>query len=506
MASLNDLINVQFVDAVTHDIVDTSDVLGVIMPYHWGPAGKVNVFDSQSFYEAYPEAKNGVVNVTDAYNTYYQIKSYFANGGSKVAVYRPTDTQYGNPTEIITGKYLAFKYNGLPCISGDLTLVVSGPTGGNYEVKFKVGSTVVESFEGQLTDAEGTDEGESTYLPTILANKSQYMQIVGMAPTGIRTAKWIATGIVLKAEAEYTGDPVAAEDLVEGTTYYKAADTPAVVNTDYGFPGTYTPSRSEELHLDDAFATGDTIEGGATQFIEYNALVDAYQSATFFIPIAGESWSSSNNKFVLDIEGTEKIKCFGTYHGINCNAGVAGAYAKVAQNNNLNQVASARTYGAYIGNITSSKSFTSVLTDANIGKITVFNAPSGPQIFGVRNSYASSKAGSYFSKANVTRVLAALLRNIKPLCLDAIHTQTAADAILRSQFETRLNNVMNTFIGNRDLQPDSIAICNASNNSDAQTLGGQILNVILKCHFIGLVEMVNIKVVATDSSVTTEIV
>lgn len=485
MANYNDLINVTFEDAVTYGTTDTTDILGVIMPYHWGPAGKVNIFNKQEFYDAYPEFIPPLVTVSSAYNTYYQIKSFFNNGGSRVAVYRPEiATEYhaesaGSPaavTPIIDGgtQYLVFKYPGIPNVNSGIKLASAQVVndGNTYEVLFTngVASTepeyvVYEWFRGQLTDPSGvTEMGETTYLPKILEQKSQYMQIVDV-PSGITPT--------------FTPIPTTAQTVGEGTSY---------------------------LHT--VFCTSATLT--PTMFLNFNPTVNAYNSSVAFVgqsdtgnETAGTtSYANVKDKFAIKVKGTESVKVFNTFHTIDCNAGVAGAYSNIARQTHLNQIASAQAYGAYSGTLTSSETFQSALTNMNDGIVTVFNNNGSPQIFGTRNSFNPGHSGSYFARCNVSRVLASILKNVLAQCVDVIHTDTAANAVSRKMFETNLNNIIGQYISTQDLQADSIAICNASNNSDAQTQGGTILNIILALHFIGLVEKINIRVIATETGVT----
>jgi len=454
----NDLINISFEDAVLHANTDNSDILGVIMPFYWGVAGKVNVLNQQDFYNMYPEFKRSDVTLTNVQTPYAQIKSYFTNGGSRVAVYRPavSGELFGNDSSI-TGlggtSYVAFKYPGLPPIEGTLYVGGAGTTA-SATVTFANGSdpdatgyVEYESFTGQLDNPNATDEGESTYLPTILANKSKYMQIVTTAPTAIQS---------------YT--PGAGSATIEGV---------------FGSEETLTP----------------------TQFLEYNATIDGFSTSVAFTPKPGVG-TITPSKFHICVDGSESVKVFGEYKTISCNAGVAGAYARVAKEVHTNQIASARSYGAFKGTLTTDIPFSTVKTNMEAGIVSVFNSSTGPQIFGTNNTNYSAKKGSYFSKCNVSRVLAAILRQIIPLALDTIHTDTAANPITRRVFETALNGVINGFISSQDLQSDSKAICDGTNNDDTQTQGGKLLNIILSLHFIGLVEKVNIRVVATDSSVT----
>lgn len=484
MANYNDLINVTFEDAVTYGTTDTTDILGVIMPYHWGPAGKVNIFNKQEFYDAYPEFVPPRVTIGDVYKPYYRIKSFFNNGGSRVAVYRPEiASEYfaednGAETPAITpiggevtGKYLVFKYPGLPNINASVKLK-SGHIvneSGVWDVMLtngieygQSGHVAYEWFSGQLTDPSGvTEMGESTYLPKILEQKSQYMQIVESTA----------------AAAEFI--PI---------------------------PDTWTPTMPTgegAPTIASVFCTSATLT--PTMFLEYDETADKYNSSCFFTegPITVPTQAPTRkNKFDINVLGTESIKVFNSFHTIGCNAGVAGAYSNIARQTHLNQIASAQAYGAYSGTLTSGLTFQNALDCMALGYVSVFNSNGSPQIFGTRNSFNVGHEGSYFARCNVSRVLASVLKNVLLQCVDVIHTDTAANAVSRKMFETNLNNIIGQYISTQDLQADSIAICNGSNNTDAQTQGGTILNIILALHFIGLVEKINIRVIATETGVT----
>lgn len=469
MATYNDLINVTFEDAVTYGTTDTTDILGVIMPYHWGPAGKVNIFNKQEFYDAYPEklcahlASNQPLAST--YDTYYKVKSFFNNGGSRVAVYRNEDDAYYGNTTLVEGFYAAFKYRGLPpdlqnILANSIVFTINADTGIATVSLYNSASTgentvLVETFSGQLTNETAVSEtGETTYLPKILEQKSQYLKLIDSAPTAIGTS--------------------------------------------------YTPSpEGDTCTLASIFATSATLV--PTMFLEHDNDIDAYNSSVAFIPTTTNDntiVASGTGKFDINVHGGESIKVFGTFHEISCEAGVAGAYSNIARQTHLNQIASAQAYGAYAGTLFSGSTFQEALTNMNNGIVTVFNSNGSPQIFGTRNGYNQSHSGSYFARCNVSRVLASVLKNVLAQCVDVIHTDTAANAVSRKMFETNLNNIIGQYISTQDLQADSIAICNGSNNTDAQTQGGTILNIILALHFIGLVEKINIRVIATETGVT----
>ena len=139
-----------------------------------------------------------------------------------------------------------------------------------------------------------------------------------------------------------------------------------------------------------------------------------------------------------------------------------------------------------------------------LGINSVYTSKRGNIIWGTRTMY--SKQSSYFGKTNVMRVCSAILKNIYPIAVETLHTDAASNPITRASLSTMLNSVLDTFIANQDLHADSVADCSDSINTDYLTKGGTVLNIILRLHFIGLVERVSIKIIATDTSVTAEFV
>ena len=155
------------------------------------------------------------------------------------------------------------------------------------------------------------------------------------------------------------------------------------------------------------------------------------------------------------------------------------------------------------GSLISSLSNSEVIELHKEGVNSVHNTSAGPQIFGVKSLHPRQL--SYYGKANISRVLSIILKNVLEAVNGIIHTATAADEIQRSSFEVSLNTILSNFIASRDIGDESNASVSAELNADANTNGGEILNIELTIRFYKLVEMVNIKVIATDSSVTVEL-
>ena len=218
----------------------------------------------------------------------------------------------------------------------------------------------------------------------------------------------------------------------------------------------------------------------------------------------GVASNAKGNKFCIAVQGREIISLFGYRFTLNCTAGYCGKMINVAKEAHLNQIASGYVYGTYGGSLKESLLSGPAIDLMELGVNSVFTSNRGNIIWGTRTMY--SKQSSYFGKANVMRVCSMILKNIYPIAVETLHTDAASNPITRASVSTMLNSVLDTFIANQDLHADSIADCSDSINTDYLTKGGTVLNIILRLHFIGLVERVSIKIIATDTSVTAEFV
>lgn len=214
--------------------------------------------------------------------------------------------------------------------------------------------------------------------------------------------------------------------------------------------------------------------------------------------------SSKGSKFCIAIQGQEYFSVLGRRFTLNCVGGYAGAMVNIAKEAHLNQIASGYVYGNYGGSLKKSLLSGPVIDLMEEGINSVYTSSRGNLIWGTRTRYG--RQSSYFGKINVMRVCSMLLKNIFPIAIETLHTDAASNPITRASLSTMLNSVIDRYITNQDLQPDSYADCSDSINTDYLTKGGTVLNIILMLHFIGLVERVSIKIIATDTSVTAEFV
>lgn len=223
----------------------------------------------------------------------------------------------------------------------------------------------------------------------------------------------------------------------------------------------------------------------------------------------GKIDSNGMARFSAGIVGWE-LYSMSTIYGdarfdMDCTAGWAGRICVVAKSlRNRNQPPSYKAYGAFSGSLVRSLSFDSVVKlhdEDGIGS--VYNSTTGNYIFDIRSLWGIGE--SYFARLNVMRVCAALLGQTFDIVEGVIHTDAAANRNSRLRLESRLNSLITEMIARNELRDQSYADVSDDLNTDVATHGGRYLNINLVCWFIGLVERVNISVIATDSSVRAEI-
>lgn len=556
MASFKDLINVQFVDLTNHVTTNADDIMGVVFDYHWGPTNKILVLDRATFDQYFPESLPvGASSVNPVnYYAYAQIRKAFDLGISKIECYRLNTSgrwKYGQvnvTTSTIDGGSstqtgvsavdggsatlvgttvvnngaatlyttlsndqfdseapisIALKYVGLPPksliggtekiavqISIDSSVVkikVCGLTGSGTSAEY----TTLEEFEGGYQVGQVV-EGKSYYLPDVVAD-SEFIACKVNANTVTTLTESVGIFPTLSDYETVPSVDAAYITAIKGVLNSEFSD---IQKSQCTMLISSVPSNDLDSDIINICAARMNV----------NAII-GYPTASIFDKenILTFQQSLVKDKFEFFICGRETVEVFGLKLLSGCIGGWCGTTAKIARDVRLNQPASAITYGSYAGTLDKSLSFADVLTLHNEnGVCSIYQSYTGPQIFGVRSQ--NSKQSSYFGKLNVMRVCAALLKNVFPQALNAIHTDVAANAVSRTSFEAGLNSIMGFFIGNQNLQSDSKAICDGTINTDYLTKGGTELNIILQCHFIGVVEKVNIKVVATDSSVTAEFV
>jgi len=403
-------------------------------------------------------------------------------------------------------------------IKVDPVTSISGYTGTDACIKISVlgvksdnTTAVLETFEGSSNPLANID-GESIYLENVV--KSQYIDVKvfntlatfttsvtrecikydNVSNNGIKLNATIAAGV--KDAYKYFRDfEISSCTLVINPFVKSTIDDYEDINNAIASLAEYRKNvlavigypvnKTYVVEAQDA-TSNDSIKG---YFITGNG---------------GVGSDAKGNKFCIAVQGREIITLFGYRYTLNCTGGYCGKTINIAKEVHTNQVASMYIYGVYGGSLKESLLSGQVIDLMELGINSVYTSNRGNIIFGTRTMY--TKQTSYFATINVMRVAAAILKNIYPICLETIHTDTAANPVSRASFSTMLNSVLSTFISKQDIMPDSKAICDDNLNTDYLTKGGRELNAILSIHFIGLTEKVNIKIIATDTSVTAEFV
>lgn len=537
MSAVSNLIKVKYEDLTNYTEDAGSDILGVPFEYHWGPVNELMILTQSEFFRNYPESLPMEIVSPDIsrYHAYAQIKRAFECGATQVESLRvkgnwkysqiavtseltdnfikqsTADKQFTLNTT--TSFVVSTKYPGIPpkSLIGDFDTVaislsvdkvkqtaiikVCGATEtsetGNLTVNtknYKVDvDNPLEEFEGSM-DPSAKSDGKSFFLEDVV-NDSDFIAIKVNASCPIAET----TDRILKLITEVS-IPAALESTDWKTEIRKFNDT---MSSDATL--LISPLDSDELD-------SDLLKIGLDRQ-DLNVVLGYATNKTFnkeSIQSYLQSLSGIRNMFGFLVVGRETTKVLGYTVELNCLGGWCGHTINVANTVRTNQLASAFSYGGYYGVLSETLTFDEVCELHENGVISVFNSNQGPLIWGVRSLHP--KQTSYFGKANVMRVLSKIMRQIFPVCLNAIHTDAAANPITRATYDTMFNRIISDEIANQNLLDDSKADCLGEINSDLNTKGGKIFNLNLTLHFIGLVEKFNIKVTATDSSVTAQII
>ena len=541
--ALQDLISVTYEDKTNYNVPSTGeDVLGIVINHHWGPADRILSLNKADFFRYFPDSmpmSRTTVNVEN-YHAFALVAKAFDTGISKVEVVRFNNPSGNNSAKwkfyqweirkstadasvvgLIAGKTysmfnhtdetlksqltISLKYPGIPpqsLISGD-TVAIKVKIKNNVvyiDVLAKNGTeyTTVESFEGGLNPTEVV-EGQNYFIESVV-EKSQLISVKTFASTIADVAESIA-------DAVFEQDPTfGVDDYQKVIEVYEDQFADIEKSTATLLVSPFAKEVEDE-------AVDNAIIKIAEKCQDRIAVVGYPIDKTFRKSVNGDPGEDSilghrkqlyESKFAVFVAGRELIKILGQSLTSNCVGGWCGATAKVAKENRINQLASAKTFGTYKSILLNSLKFDEVLDmHDNYGVISIYNASQGPTIFGLRT--LNARQNSYFAKANVMRVTAAILKRIFPMCIDVLHTDVAANEMSRTLFESSLNSVIAEFVTNQNLKPQSNAQCDSTLNSDINTRGGEVLEIVLNLWFIKLTERINIKIIATDSSVTAQI-
>lgn len=547
MSAVSQLINVSYQDRTNYTAEVGGDVMGIPLIHPWGPTGKLLVLNEQQFYETYPEeflSPAVFSKYPEWLYSYGTVKQAFANGLKQVEVYglmpncvastdaakriyicvNPTSHEASVSTEIEATNVVYMidpKYSGIPSAQLGIGIICSQKDDGvDYDYEIYVKAFTKSAENRNITDLTKSDDilysehytglwsseqiinGEDNSIEAILKD-SQLVKcervsnadVIARPQMRSAAAMFISATLIDTNTISY--DNVSTVINMNKSDYYKwfgdmRRSQATMLCSPFGY---------DILDTELAATARDAQDRIAVIGRKINASISDESSAINTL----NKYKDMKNMFSVLVSGADRVNVNGMTVKLNCVGGFIGRTAAVASQYRTNQPASAFTYGApYIGTLRGSMDFDTVLNLHDMGMCSVFNDINGPTIWGIRTLYKNQN--SYFAKLNVIRVLAEILRQVFPICLQAIHTDAAANEQTASDYETKFMNILDYEVSQQNIKSDSVAVCTGSINSDKNTKGGKIFNLLLSLHFIGLVEKVNISVVATDSSVSAQIV
>lgn len=512
---MRELVDIEFVDRTAYNNNETQDVAGVVMPHSWGPVDTVVPYTLASFLATYPQENSPY---------WVKVKSAFLAGASVIEVVRPSllekylnvsihpTTFVGTATRAaaqftttdpVSAIQVASKYPGQipildPTKAFDLRLTVAiiedEPTVGVALLK---GTDIIEYHVGGL-DPTQTIEGKSNYIQDVVNRDSKYLKVKIDSPTPFLTAlAALPEGttaldiddVSLKTPA-YVPSTVAVEDLT--AAYAKFYGSSVTTKSTVLFPIV----SSQELNNAVIVLAANRSDCVSIVGLPVSTAFTKDAIKTFHDSLTKE-------KFGIFYAGRTALN-YSNGYGVIVDDGigaVVGRYCSVANAASINQIPSAKAYGAYPLPLVESLDFNEVLELHTLGVNSIYNSADGPQMFGVKSLHP--RQTSYYAKANIMRTLAFILRTSLDYVNGVIHTPNTTNK--KASTELNRQTELDKLIAQEVLRPQTLAICNDQNNQDADTNGGEILILDLDIWFVKLIESIKIRVTASDSSTTVNI-
>lgn len=525
MATYSDLVDVKFVDNTTYANTTDGDVVGAYLNWYWGPSGEVVSCQQRDFFHYFPASRpatftdtitaaSGSTSTTYSLDfsdtdSYIQLKRFFEAGGSTAEVYRSSKLEYASVSikDGTVGKSMTpsesnriyAKYRGIP----------SQEMLGDYSC---VGVVLSKEDEGlTIRVIAWNDRASATAAPTDYTILEEF-KYVSLIP-----------GTILDGKSVYINDVLRNSDWLQGSTSDSydddLVDAPKVefLFKDLYLNGTLTIDELSVNQISEVVGAFEDIETTtATWFLgkEFTTIaasrktsiaIQSYPATSTLSKdlVIKDYANAAKSQFAVYLAGREVVPFWGKQVPSSCAGAWCGLQCATASQVRINQVASAKTYGAYSGILQSSLSFNDVLTLHDLGINSIYSTITGPYMFGVHTTF--SRQTSYYGKLNVMRVVTRLLRDVLPSFLGAIHTDTASNPITRRSFGIAVQSIVDEYISNQNLKPQSLVDVSENVNNDYTTKSGTILNAVFELWFIGLVEKVKITIQATDSTVSADI-
>lgn len=520
---MRQLIDVQFQDNTSYPSQIGNDVGAIVMDCLWGPVNKVVKCDFPTFLSNFPLMSKAAL--SHSYLTAYRA---FQSGLTSIEVVRrqgpakyvnvvwgattlsttAAPTLVDDPFASAETKGFALKHPGLfkemtDPLNSDfkITIEAVASEAGLDEADIKVSLSYVNSDgdtvileEVQGSSVIGTTlDGQDYYLGTKLSASKYFV------PVNPELQPYTDLAVEAAVELDFPAVTVpAAQDAADLVADYLVyfSDIENSVASILIDPGTTLAAEANSL-ISVAAARSDLValiglptttlwEASSTP--PYSAITDYKASLT---PSMFASFYAAQEIFTIE----------GRTYVLNGIGTIAGRYAAVASQDSVNQLPSAKTWGTFPGALSKTVSFAQVLAFHALGINSVYSTSQGPRIFGLRSLHARSS--SYYSKFNVARVCARILKYGFGVAMDVIHTGNTPAR--KSLTQNLLNADLNRLKAVGALRVESSVLCSEQNNQDIDTNGGEILIIDYTCYFVKLIEKVNIRITATDSSVTASV-
>lgn len=507
MSGYSDLIDIKFTDTTTYSNTTDGDVLGAVIDWYWGPANELTRCNSFSEFLSYFPAEKSCKGLFENEN-YREVYQYFQAGGSSAEIWRyvknasyyyfgvsstsstSISTTVSTTTTSITDK-ITLKYPGIPPES----LMTQGDKVCSY-LKLTVAASTVPSMTKYKSLTLYIGEGSDTY-------EVESYDLVSFEP-----------GVY------FEGKSIFVADILKDSDYLAVSkDSTSITLTDGSYITILSDYVGSDVTLDSFDSVPDVfsdIEMSLATWFIGKSFASTAMSRKDTICVCGYPTTNSfdvntikaykpaaNNQFATFVAA--RVYCTlinKTYVSQGIGAWI-GHQCVQAQAVRINQIASAKTYGAFTGVLAKTLLFKDVLTLHDNGINSIYQTATGAYMFGVRTCYG--RLTSYYGKLNVMRVVTRLLRDVFPSFIAAIHTDTASNALTRKTFGIAIQSIVNEYIANQNLKEGSVCDVGDTVNNDFTTKSGTVLNAVFRLWFIGLVERIKINIVATDSTVSAEI-
>lgn len=519
---ISKLITVEFTDNSLYTDNTTNDVIGMVMPASWGPVNKVTSVTQDKFYELFP---------AEATEYYAKAESCFTSGAGMMEIVRPQlestyyhgilyqaqttnaltltsvrqkTAQVGQilpaPEPAIAKQLLTFstRYPGNMPLDGEigfnitLAVVDEVPTITISITKGKGGSLeVLATFEGGLIPGQLVD-GQPYYIEDVMNKTSTYITCKVLdAQTLINACSQV---IEPNKTPGYTGTIEYTLDSIDFSTLTED-DLIPIYSSQFG-----SINLSNATILIPTFASAklnNAVIACASKRMNCVSIVGYPTSEAFDLDTIKEFLQTlTADKFGFfyacrDTENAKGVSFISDGVGI-----IAARYAATAAADTINQPPSSTTWGAFPGSIIETLDEDGVLALQEVGGNTVYTTTNGPTIWGIKTLH--NRQSSYFAKVNVMRVIANLLYTTYPL-LDEVHHTPNTDR-KKAMVQANRQAFLDDLIAREVLKAQSTCQCDANNNKDIDTNGGELLIIDFDMWFVKLIERFKIRITASDTT------